>query len=83
MGRPRKQCLFPVALSVDAAADALPVPRRIIDEAISLGELEAFVAPSGRRVRVTVADLTAWICTSWKRATKQTRNDSHAMATRR
>ena len=30
MGRPRKRALFPVALSIDSAADALAIPRRVI-----------------------------------------------------
>ena len=30
MGRPRKRALFPVALSINSAADALAIPRRVI-----------------------------------------------------
>jgi hypothetical protein len=63
MGRARKRLLFPVALSIDGAADALKIARRRIAEAIyETGELKAYQGP-GRSVRVLVADLTDWVRT--------------------
>ncbi len=72
MGRPRKRALFPVALSIDSAADALAIPRRVIADAIKAAELPAFAGP-GKRIRITVADLTAWVQT-WPRAQQRSQS---------
>jgi hypothetical protein len=71
MGRPRKTRLFPVALSIDAAADALSCPRSRISEAVYLsGELPAYQGPN-HSVRILVKDLTAWIERTWPRPIKR------------
>jgi len=64
---PRTRSLFPVALSVQASADALKIPRRVIADAIKSAELVAY-AGSGRRVRILVPDLIEWVRTTWPRA---------------
>jgi hypothetical protein len=70
MGRPRKTRLFPVALSIDAAADALSCPRSKISAAIYLdGTLPAYAGPN-HSVRVLVKDLVSWVET-WPRPTKR------------
>ena len=69
---PRARSLFPVALSIQAASDALDIPRRVVAEAVALGELPAY-AGSGRRVRILVADLTDWIRRTWPRAKRSPR----------
>jgi hypothetical protein len=71
MGRPRKNRLFPLSLSIDACADALSCPRRKISEAVYLTcELAAYAGPN-RSVRVLVKDLVAWVERTWPRATKR------------
>lgn len=65
MGRPRKTQLFPVAVSIDAAAAHLSLPRASIVEALARGELTAHSGP-GRRVRITVPELVRWVET-WPR----------------
>ena len=66
---PRARGLFPVALSIQAAATALKIPARVVSEAVySTCELEAHKAPSGGRVRILVRDLETWV-RSWPRAT--------------
>jgi len=71
MGRPRKTRLFPVALSIDGAADALSCPRSKISEAVYLlGTLPAYSGPNCS-VRILVKDLTAWVETTWPRPTKR------------
>lgn len=65
--------LFPVALSIQDACRALSVPRRIIRDAIDIGELVAFAGP-GKRIRITVADLTDWIRRTWPHADRQVNN---------
>jgi hypothetical protein len=71
MGRERKTRLFPIALSIDACADALSCPRSKISEAVYLsGELPAYAGPN-RSVRVLVKDLTAWIERTWPRPIKR------------
>jgi excisionase family DNA binding protein len=62
MGRPRKRSLFLIAVSLDSAADALAIPRRVIADAIEAAELPALQGP-GKRIRITVADLTEWVRT--------------------
>lgn len=69
MGRPRKRALFPVALSIDSAADALAIPRRVIADAIKTADLEAFQGP-GKRIRIPVAPLVDWV-RRWPRATQR------------
>ncbi len=71
MGRPRKNRLFPLSLSIDAAADALSCPRRKISEAVYLlGTLPAYSGPNNS-VRVLVKDLVAWVETTWPKAKKR------------
>ncbi len=69
---PRARPIFPVAVSIQAASDALDIPRRAVAEAIKAAELPAFRGP-GRRIRITVADLTEWV-RSWPRATKRSQS---------
>jgi excisionase family DNA binding protein len=59
-----------VALSIDGAALALQVPRRIVAEAIKAAELPAYSGP-GKRVRILVSDLAAWVATWPLAAIKQ------------
>lgn len=68
MPRPRKHSLFPIALSVQAASDALGLDKngRFVREAVARGELPAYRA-RGRRERVLVVDLVEWV-RSWPRA---------------
>jgi excisionase family DNA binding protein len=66
MGRQRKTIFSVVALSIDAAALALQVPRHAVADAIKAAELPAHTGP-GKRIRITVADLTEWV-KSWPRA---------------
>jgi excisionase family DNA binding protein len=66
MGRPRKTVFSVVALSIDSAALALQVPRAAIVRAIKAAELPAYAGP-GKRVRITVADLTEWVTRTWPR----------------
>jgi hypothetical protein len=74
MGRPRKNRLFPIALSIDACSDALSCPRSKISEAIYLsGELPAYAGPN-RSVRVLVKDLTLWVERTWTRPIKRKYN---------
>lgn len=65
---PRHRSLFPVALSIQSASDALELDSncRVIREAIASGKLPAY-AGRGQRVRILVADLTEWVRT-WPRA---------------
>jgi excisionase family DNA binding protein len=62
-----------VALSIDSAALALQVPHRVIAEAIKSAELPAYAGP-GKRVRITVADLTEWMARTWPRTTLSKRS---------
>lgn len=65
----RKSRLFPVALSIEQAKDALNIPRRAIVEAIYRdATLPARIGPNNR-VRILVADLVEWVSTTWPRAT--------------
>lgn len=74
MGRPRKRSLFPIALSIDATAEALSIPRRIVVDAIAAGELVAYGPGPGRRIRILVADCTDWIARTWPRAMKRSKS---------
>ena len=70
MGRPRLKRLFPIALSLSAAAEAIQVPRRVLAEAIYIdGTLPAFVGPTNSIRRVIASDLEDWIRETWPRAT--------------
>ncbi len=71
MARARKHRLFPVALSLHAAAESVQLPVRLLKEAAYSGELEARALP-GNRIRVTVASLCSWVAT-FPRATKRRR----------
>lgn len=66
---PRTRPIFPVAVSIQAVSDALDIPRRVVAEAVMAAELPAYRGP-GKRIRITVADLTDWVRT-WPRATKR------------
>jgi hypothetical protein len=68
MGRPRKQVVTVVALSVDALAEALTIPRSRIARAIAAGELVAYCEGPGKPVRVIVSDAIEWIKRTWLRA---------------
>ena len=69
MARARKHRLFPVALSLQSAAEAMQIPVRIVREAAYSGALEARLLP-GKRIRCTVASLVSWWAT-FPRATKR------------
>ena len=77
MGRPRKRSLFPIALSIEATAEALDIPKRVLVRAIEENQLAAFGPGPGRRVRVIVADAVQWVRTYWPRATKRKRSIHH------
>jgi excisionase family DNA binding protein len=62
----RTRALFPIALSIESAAKSLQIPTRVVREAVASGAVRAFVAPSGKRVRILVADLTRWIIAYWQ-----------------
>ncbi len=66
MGRPLKNRLFPVALSLSQAATCLGVSRETIVEGVRTNQLPYFHAPTGSRKRVLVADLVAFVRT-WRR----------------
>jgi hypothetical protein len=71
MGRPRKRALFPVALSLDSAADALQCRRKTLADAIGAGLLTAYQDPTSRRQRVLVSDLIDYIRVHWPRAQRR------------
>jgi hypothetical protein len=64
---PKVRQLFPVALSIRSATDALELDRdgRIIREAIISGALPAYSTPGSKRPRVLVEDLTEWVRATW------------------
>ena len=62
MARRRNSRIFPLALSIDAAADALAIRRATIIAAIRTGALTARKSDGGR-IRVSVHDLIAWFST--------------------
>lgn len=67
---PRAGPIFPVALSLQAAANAIGVPVRIIRDAVYVtASLPAYRGPSNNISRVLVRDLTEWIARDWPRAT--------------
>jgi hypothetical protein len=59
MARVRLKKLWPVALSLDAASEALQVRRKYLSDAIAAGNLDAHVID--HRVRIAVADLVAFL----------------------
>ena len=68
MGRQRLKRLFPIALSVDAAAESIQTPRRVLHEAIyETAMLRAYEGPNNSR-RILVKDLIEWIEQTWPRA---------------
>jgi hypothetical protein len=67
---PRARPIFPVALSIQSAAKAIGVPRRVIAEAVyTTASLTAYRGPTNHMVRILVRDLTDWIAREWPRAT--------------
>jgi|HubBroStandDraft_6_1064221.scaffolds.fasta_scaffold107040_1 hypothetical protein len=68
MGRMRKRALAPVALSLDAAADALMCKRKTLSDAVALGYLNLYQDPTSKRQRVLVEDLVLYIRDNWPRA---------------
>jgi hypothetical protein len=74
---PRARPIFPIAVSIQAASDALDIPLSVVNRTVRTGELAAYRGAGGR-IRIATVDLVAWV-KSWPRATKQTRNETHAM----
>jgi hypothetical protein len=67
MGHMRRTRLFPVALSIPAAAESMKLPLRVIREAVyKYATLEAYIVEG--RVRIPVVALVEWIKT-YPRAT--------------
>jgi hypothetical protein len=67
MARTRKRRLFPIALSLESARDALDgVSLRYLKEKIADGSLPAYQGPN-RCVRVLVADLVELVRQHWRR----------------
>lgn len=66
---PRTRPIFPIAVSIEAAAKAMKVPARVIRDAVYVAaELPAYGGP-GNRVRIIVRDLEQWVRETWPRAT--------------
>lgn len=59
MGRARVRRIFPVLLSLSAAATAMSLPLTYIKRAVQSGELIAREGPN-HRILCAVADLTTW-----------------------
>jgi hypothetical protein len=68
MGRLRKRALAPVALSLDAAAEALMCRRKTLSDAAAVGLLPIYQDPTSPRKRVLVEDLVSYIRDHWPRA---------------
>jgi hypothetical protein len=69
VGRRRLKRLFAVALSLDAAAEAIQVPRRVLSDAAYVdGTLPIFQGPTNSIRRVLVSDLEKMIRETWPRA---------------
>jgi hypothetical protein len=68
MGRLRKRALAPIALSLDAAAEALMCRRKTLSDAVAVGTLQLYQDPTSRRQRVLVEDLVSYIRDQWPRA---------------
>jgi hypothetical protein len=65
----RASKLFPMALSLSAACDALGVSRAALRRAVYVeATLAAYVGPN-RSVRILVPDLCDWVRREWPRAT--------------
>jgi hypothetical protein len=67
MGRPRKRVLAPIALSLDAAADAVMCRRKTLSDAVALGYLNLYQDPTSKRQRVIVSELCDYIRDHWPR----------------
>jgi hypothetical protein len=68
MGRMRKRALFPIALSLDAAAEAVMCKRKTLSDAVTMGMLNLYQDPTSRRQRVLVTELHDYIRNYWPRA---------------
>jgi hypothetical protein len=64
----RKGALAPVALSLDAAAEALMCRRKTLSDAAAVGLLPIYQDPTSARKRVLVEDLVLYIRDNWPRA---------------
>jgi hypothetical protein len=71
MGRPRKRALFPIALSLSAAADALQCRLTTLQQAVDLGHLAMHQDPTSRRQRVLASELCEYVRQYWPRATRR------------
>jgi hypothetical protein len=65
MGRIRRKPLWPIALSLDSAADAMQCRRKTLADAIRIGTLRAYRDPTSKRIRITVRDLENYIAREW------------------
>lgn len=65
MPRARLKRLYPIALSVDALAEALGVHRRLLLAAVRAGELPVYQL--GTKRRVLVCDAVEYVRTYWKK----------------
>jgi excisionase family DNA binding protein len=61
----RRTRLFPIGLSVNAAALSLQIERRKITAAMRAGHLEAY--KNGTQVRILVESLVKWVREYWHR----------------
>ena len=68
MGRQRKRALYPIALSLDAAAEQVMCRRKTLSDAIDAGLLSFHSDPTSKRKIILVADLENYIRTHWPRA---------------
>ncbi len=67
MGHPRKNSLFPVAVSVHQAAACLGIRVEVVQAAVRNFEVTCYRAPTGSRKKILVQDLVKWVKT-WRRA---------------
>jgi hypothetical protein len=67
MGRMRKRALFPIALSLDAAAEALQCRRKTLSDAVTAGLLPLYQDPTSPRQRVLCTELADYIRINWPR----------------
>jgi hypothetical protein len=67
MGRQRKRALFPIALSLDAAAEALQCRRKTLSNAVTMGLLSLYQDPTSPRQRVLCVELADYIRANWPR----------------
>jgi hypothetical protein len=68
MGRQRKRALFPIALSLDAAAEQVMCRRGTLAKAITAGLLPLHKDPTSKRKIILVEDLVSYIRTHWPSA---------------